>query len=69
MGTQLSKRNMKVKRLVVKVGTSSLVYPSGGLNLRVIDQLAFVLSTLCEQGREVILVSSGAIGVGLNACG
>lgn len=67
MGAQLSNRKMNVKRLVVKVGTSSLVYPSGGLNLRVIDQLAFALSTLCGQGKEVILVSSGAIGVGLNA--
>lgn len=67
MDKQLNKRKMNVKRLVVKVGTSTLVYPSGGLNLKAIDQLAFVLSTLCGQGKEVILVSSGAIGVGLNA--
>lgn len=67
MAGQLKKRQLDVKRLVVKVGTSTLVYPNGGLNLGAIDQLAFALSTVCGQGREVILVSSGAIGVGLNA--
>ncbi|KRL79185.1 glutamate 5-kinase [Secundilactobacillus paracollinoides] len=67
METASENRKMNVKRLVVKVGTSSLVYPNGKMNLETIDQLAFVLSTLCGQGKEVILVSSGAIGVGLNA--
>ena len=55
-----------VKRLVVKVGTSSLMLPNGYINLRSIDQLAFVLSTLKNQGYEIILVSSGAIGVGMS---
>lgn len=54
------------KRLVVKVGTSSLIYPSGQLNLKTMDQLAFVLSAVRKNGRDVVLVSSGAIGVGLN---
>lgn len=54
------------KRLVVKIGTSSLIYPDGQLNLKTMDELAFVLSAVCKKGREVILVSSGAIGVGLN---
>lgn len=53
------------QRIVVKIGTSSLVYPNGQINLAGIDQLAFVLTDLCNQGKEVILVSSGAIGVGL----
>lgn len=59
-------RNIDANRIVVKIGTSSLIYPSGEINLRNIDQLAFVLSSLCNQGKQVILVSSGAIGVGLN---
>lgn len=55
-----------VKRIIVKVGTSTLVYPNGNINLSAIDQLAFVLTDLNNQGKEVVLVSSGAIGVGLN---
>lgn len=54
------------KRIVIKVGTSTLIYPNGNINLRAIDQLAFVLTDLRNQGKEMILVSSGAIGVGLN---
>lgn len=54
------------QRIVVKVGTSTLIYPNGTINLSAIDQLAFVLSDLNNRGKEVILVSSGAIGVGLN---
>ena len=56
----------KVKRLVVKVGTSTLIYPNGKINLNAFDQLAFTLASLQNQGKEVILVSSGAIGVGLH---
>ncbi|WP_137598131.1 glutamate 5-kinase [Paucilactobacillus kaifaensis] len=54
------------KRIVVKIGTSSLIYPDGQLNLKTMDELAFVLSAIRKRGRQVILVSSGAIGVGLN---
>lgn len=54
------------KRIVVKIGTSSLIYPNGNINLSGIDQLAFVLTDLRNRGKEVILVSSGAIGVGMN---
>lgn len=56
----------KVKRVVVKVGTSSLILASGGINLQAIDQLAFSLSTLRGLGYDVILVSSGAVGVGMS---
>ncbi len=59
-------RNIKSQRIVVKVGTSSLIHPNGTVNLRTFDQLAYVLSELNNQGKELILVSSGAIGVGLN---
>lgn len=54
----------KMKRIVIKVGTSTLMYPNGKLNLQRIEKLAFVLTDLKNQGKEVILVSSGAIGVG-----
>lgn len=53
-------------RIVVKVGTSTLIYPNGTLNLNAIDQLAFTLSDLENRGKEIILVSSGAVGVGMN---
>ena len=52
------------QRIVVKVGTSTLLRESGGVNLREMDALARVLSDLKNMGNEIILVSSGAIGVG-----
>ncbi|HAC1531808.1 TPA_asm: glutamate 5-kinase, partial [Listeria monocytogenes] len=45
-------------------GTSTLMYGNGHINLRTIEKLAMVLSDLRNEGKEVILVSSGAIGVG-----
>lgn len=53
-------------RIVVKIGTSSLIHPNGKINFSGIDQLAFVLTDLSNQGKEIILVSSGAIGVGMD---
>ena len=52
------------KSLIVKVGTSTITYSSGKLNLRRIDQLARVLTDIRNRGINVVLVSSGAIGVG-----
>ena len=52
------------KRVVVKVGTSTLVHPSGGLNFHNMEMLSRVLSDIKGIGHEVILVSSGAIGIG-----
>lgn len=54
----------KKKRIVVKVGTSTLTHETGKTNLARIAKLASVLSDLKNEGYEVILVSSGAIGVG-----
>lgn len=51
------------RRIVVKVGTSTLTYGNGRTNLRQIDMLARTLCDLANQGKEIILVSSGAIGV------
>lgn len=56
-------------RIVVKVGTSTLTHANGALNLRSFDRLARVLCDLKNAGNEVILVSSGAIGVGVNKLG
>ncbi len=53
------------KRIVVKVGTSTLTYDNGKVNFTRIDKLARVLSDLLNQDKEVVLVSSGAIGVGV----
>ena len=52
-------------RIVIKVGSSTLTHESGRLNLRRINALARVLSDLRNAGREVILVSSGAIAAGV----
>lgn len=57
------------KRIVVKVGTSSLTYPTGKLNLSRLEWLARELSDMHNEGREVILVSSGAVGAGLGRLG
>lgn len=51
-------------RIVIKVGTSTLTHPTGGLNLRNFDRLARVLTDIKNRGFDVILVSSGAIAVG-----
>lgn len=60
----------KKQRIVVKVGTSSLIHPeTGKLNLTRLEILVRELSDLRNQGREVVLVSSGAIGVGSVALG
>ena len=56
-------------RMVVKVGTSTLTRDNGSMNLRAIDRLAMVLADLHGQGQQVILVSSGAIGVGVGKLG
>ena len=60
---------MLYKRIVCKVGTSTLTYPNGRLNLRRIETLCKVLSDLQSAGHEVILVTSGAIGVGVGKLG
>lgn len=54
----------KNQRLVVKVGTSTITYPNGRLNLRLIEKLAWELTDFRNRGMDVALVSSGAIGVG-----
>lgn len=52
-------------RIVVKVGTSTLAHSTGCINIRHVEELCKVLSDLKNAGHEVILVSSGAIGMGV----
>ncbi len=59
----------KNKRIVIKVGTSTLTYENGKLNLRRFQQLCRVISDLQNSGNEIILVSSGALGVGVGKLG
>jgi len=56
-------------RIVVKIGTSTLAHPTGHLNIRRVEQLCKVLSDIKNAGNEVILVSSGAIGMGVGKLG
>ena len=52
-------------RIVVKVGTSTLAHATGRLNIRRVEEMVKVLSDLKNAGHEMILVSSGAIGMGV----
>ena len=52
-------------RIVIKIGTSTITHPTGRLNIRQMEALCTVLSDLKNAGNEVILVSSGAIGMGV----
>ncbi len=52
-------------RVVVKIGTSTLAHTGGRLNIRRVEELCRVLSDLKNSGHEIILVSSGAIGMGV----
>jgi len=60
---------MKFKRIVVKVGSSTLSNQNGKLNFSQIDALSRQLVDLKNQGREIILVSSGAVAAGMGELG
>lgn len=57
------------QRIVIKVGTSTLTYENGKANLRKVEKLCKVISDLENQGHEMVLVSSGALGVGMGKLG
>ncbi len=57
------------KKIVVKVGTSTLAYDNGKMNLQRMEKLVRVLADLHNSGKEVILVSSGAVGMGVGMIG
>ena len=58
-----------VKRIVVKVGSSTITYPNGKINYEKIEKLARVMTDLQNQGKEMILVSSGAGAAGVGRLG
>lgn len=69
MCSQARQALTQARRLVVKVGTSSLCGPRGALHLKRVESLVDDLSFLWKQGKELILVSSGAIGAGVGRLG
>ena len=54
----------EAKRIVVKVGTSTLAHATGRINIRRMEGLVKALADLCNQGKQVVLVSGGPLGVG-----
>lgn len=56
-------------RIVIKIGTSTLAHPTGHLNIRRVEQLCRIMSDIKNAGHELILVSSGAIGMGVGKLG
>ena len=57
------------KRIVIKVGTSTLTHKTGNINIRRVKKMVEVLSDLKNRGHDIILVSSGAVGVGVGSIG
>lgn len=57
------------KRIVIKVGTSTLTHKTGRLNIRRMERFVKVLADLQNSGKEIVLVSSGAIGLGMSKMG
>ena len=53
------------KRIVLKLGTSTLTHKTGKLNIRRMTNLVRILSDLHNAGKELLLVSSGAVGMGV----
>ncbi|MBP5580469.1 MAG: glutamate 5-kinase [Ruminococcus sp.] len=63
-------RNISEKqRIVIKLGTSTLAHKTGKLNIRRMTNLVRVISDLHNSGREIIMVSSGAVGLGAGKLG
>ncbi len=56
-------------RIVIKIGTSTLAYPTGHLNIRRVEELCKVISDIKNAGNQVIVVSSGAIAMGIGKLG
>ena len=55
-----------MKRIVIKIGTSTLTHDTGKLNLKIIERYARVMADLHNSGYEVVFVTSGAIAVGVS---
>lgn len=57
------------KRIVIKLGTSTLTHKTGRLNIRRVEKLVKVIADIKNSGLDVILVSSGSIGLGMGKLG
>lgn len=57
------------KRIIVKVGTSTITHKTGRINLRRMEKFVKILSDIHNSGKDIILVSSGAIGLGMSKLG
>lgn len=70
MNMELRSQLKHKKRIVIKVGTSTITYEkTGSINLEKLEKFVRILINLRNQGKEVIVVSSGAIGVGSQVLG
>lgn len=56
-------------RIVIKIGTSSITYNNGRVNIKKMEDIARVITNLKNSGKEVVLVSSGAVGAGMDKMG
>lgn len=56
-------------RIVIKIGTSTLAYPTGHINIRRVEELCKIISDIKNAGHQVIIVSSGAIAMGIGKLG
>ena len=65
----IKERFADYKTIVIKVGTSTITYPNGRLNFRMVDRLCWMISDLKNRDKNVVLVSSGAIGIGSKRLG
>ena len=59
----------KAKRVVIKIGTSTLTHKTGLLNIRRIENLVKVIADIKNSGKEIVLVTSGSVGVGVGKIG
>ena len=55
MNKEIREQIKNSKRIVIKVGTSTLTYPNGNLNFNLMNRLAWILADLRNQGRDVFL--------------
>ena len=56
-------------RVVIKIGTSTLAHSTGHLNIKRVEELCKIIADIKNAGNEIILVSSGAIGMGVGKLG
>ncbi len=65
----MTEKVRNAKRIVIKVGSSTLCYKTGNLNIRRVQKLIEVMSDLKNEGRDVIFVTSGAVAAGVGRAG